>query len=196
MSGYTMTQAEVLYSMPAPVTKNTFTSNAVISAPATTSPVAKIPGGYFQENPNPIGRCLYLQAFGSLGNVSAATFSPGICLNTTAGTISTPAAMPFYSATATTSGITVQWQCQVWFTCTAFGETAGMTLQVNGQWSQSTVAGGTGAGNASGISGQFASTVTGLTPATPYYVEMCAAWGTSSASNTTTIQQMFLFGLN
>lgn len=193
MSGLTMTQTELLYSMPVPVTKNTFTTQAVISALGATAPVAKIPGGYFAENPNPIGRCLYLQAFGSMGNTAAPTFSPAIALDTTAGTALNP--ITIYSATATTSGITVQWNMQAWITCTAFGEAAGMTLQVNGTWGQTTVATG-GAGNASGISGQFGGSLTGLTPATTYYVELFGTWGASSASNTTTIQQMFLFGLN
>lgn len=194
MSGLTMTQAELLYCLPAPVTKNTYAGPAVFSAVAASAPVAKIPGGYFAENPNPIGRSLYLQAFGSIANTAGPNFSPAFCLNTTPGTIGTPAAMPFYSATATTSGVTVQWQCQVWITCTAFGESAGMTLQVNGQWGQSTVASGS-AGNASGIAGQFATSVTGLTPATTYYAELSATW-TSNVANQTILQQMFLFGLN
>jgi hypothetical protein len=193
MSGYTMTTTELLYSMPAPVTKNTYTTQAVISALPGTSPLARIPGGFFQENPNPIGRCLYMQAFGTMGNASAATFCPGISLNVTPGTIVNNAF--FYNpALATTSGITVQWQAQAWFTCTAFAETA-MTIQMNGAWSQTTVASG-GAGNAGSISGQCALSITGLTAATPYYVELNGTWGTSAAANTTTIQQMFLFGLN
>ena len=195
MSFITGTQAELLYSMPAPVTKNTYTSQAVISALAASAPVARIPGGYFSENPNPLGRCLYLQAFGSMGNASAATFNPAVALDTTAGTVSANVVAFYSPALATTSGITVQWQCQVWITCTAFGESAGMTLQVNGQWGQTTVA-SAGAGNAAGISGQCAASFTGLTPATPYFVELCGTWGTSAAANTTTVQQMFLFGLN
>jgi hypothetical protein len=197
MSGITGTQAELLYSMPAPVTKNNFTTPAqVITAVPGTGPLARIPGGFFGENPNPVGRCLYLQAFGTMGNASAATFQPGVALDPTPGTIvASPSSANFYSpALATTSGITVQWQCQVWFTCTAFAETA-MTLQMNGQWGQTTVASG-GIGNAAGISGQCASTITGLTAATAYYVELFATWGTASVSNTTTVQQMFLFGLN
>lgn len=193
MSGLTMTQTELLYSMPTPVTKNTYTTQAVISALAASAPVAKIPGGYFAENPNPIGRCLYLQAFGSIGTTGTPTFSPAIALDTTAGTALNP--ITIYSATTQTSTVIAQWQFQAWITCTAFGESSGMTLQVNGQWGQATVASG-GAGNASGIAGQCATSLTGLTPATTYYVELFGTWGTSNVLNTTTIQQMFLFGLN
>ena len=193
MSFLTGTQAELLYSMPTPVTKNTFTTQAVISAPPGTGPLAKIPGGYFAENPNPVGRSIYMQAFGSMGNASAATFFPAVALDPTPGTVANVTA--FYSPLlATTSGVTVQWQAQVWFTCTAFAETS-FTLQMNGAWSQTTVA-SAGAGNAGSISGQCAASITGLTAATTYYVELCATWGTSAAANSTTIQQMFLWGLN
>lgn len=193
MSGFTMTQTELLYSMAAPVTKNTFTTQACISAPAATAAVAKIPAGYFMENPNPIGRCLYMQAFGLIGTTGTPTFSPAVALDTTPGTALNP--ITIYAATTQTSTIIAQWQFQAWVTCTAFGESAGMTLQVNGQWSQATVASG-GVGNASGISGQCAASLTGLTPATAYYMELFGTWGTSNVLNTTTIQQMFLFGLN
>lgn len=193
MSGLTMTQTELLYSMAVPVTKNTYTTQAVISALAASAPVAKIPGGYFAENPNPLGRCLYLQAFGLIGTTGTPTFSPAFALDTTPGTALNP--ITVYSATTQTSSVIVQFNMQAWITCTAFGESAGMTLQVNGTWGQATVASG-GAGNASGISGQFAASLTGLTPATTYYAELFGTWGTSSVSNTTTIQQMFLFGLN
>jgi len=166
----------------------------VISAVAATAPVARIPGGFFQENPNPIGRSLYCQAFGSITNAATGfTFSPSIGLDTTAGTQAN--AVTVYAATAPTASIVAQWNMQFWLTCTAFGETAGMTLQVNGQWGQTTVASG-GLANASGLGGQFASAVTGLTPATTYYVELFGLWSTSSASCTTVVQQMFLWGLN
>lgn len=195
MSGYTMTQTELLYSQPVPVTKNNFTTQALISAVAATAPVAKIPAGYFQENPNPIGRSLYMQAFGSIGvTTGSPTFSPVVGLDTIPGTLAN--ATTIYSATTpSASAVIAQFQFQLWLTCTAFGESAGMTLQLNGQWSQSTVATG-GAGNASGISSQCAASITGLTPANAYYVELFGTWGTASASNGTVIQQMFLFGLN
>lgn len=192
-----MTQTELLYALAAPVTKNTYTTPAAVIGPlAASAAVPRIPAGYFMENPNPIGRCLYLQAFGTIGvTTGSPTFSPSVGLDTTPGTQAN--AMTIYSATtpAATTLTGAQWQFQLWVTCTAFAESAGMTLQMNGQWSQASVAGG-GAGNTSGISGQCSSTVTGLTPATNYYLELFGTWSASSALNTTTLQQMFLFGLN
>jgi hypothetical protein len=193
MSFTTGTQVELLYSLVVPVVKNTYTTQAVISQLPAVGPLAKIPGGFFAENPNAVGRCLYMQAFGTLGNTAAATFAPGIAVDVTPGTIVSP--VSFYSpALATTSGITVQWQAQAWLTCTAWTETT-MSLELSGAWSQTTVASG-GAGNAGSISGQCAALLTGLNPAVPQYVELLGTWGTSNVLNTTTIQQMFLLGLN
>ena len=197
MSGITGTQAELLYSLPAPVTKNTYTTQAVMSALAASAPVAKIPGGFFQENPNPIGRSLYLKAMGTIANTSAATFSPALALDTTAGTALNP--VTIYTTIAPTASITTLWDLDVWITCTAFGESAGMTLQVNGKWMQTTVASGgalTSSASAGWAPAMFDASVTGLTPATTYYVELFGTWSASSASNTTTLQQAFLFGLN
>jgi hypothetical protein len=193
MSFFTGTQAELLYAMAVPVTKNTFTTQALIGPAAASAPVPKIPAGFFQDNPNPLGRSLYLQAFGSIGTTATPTFAPSLGLDTTPGTIAN--AIAIYSATTQTSSVVAQWNMQAWITCQAFGETGGMTLQVNGTWGQSTVATG-GAANAGALGAQFASTITGLVPTTAYFLELFAAWSASSASNTTTIQQMTLWGLN
>lgn len=195
MSGYTMTQAELLYTLPASVAKNNFTTQALIGPVAATAPVPRIPAGYFMENPNPIGRSLYLQVFGTIGvTTGSPTFAPVVGLDTTPGTLANSTAI-YAATTPSASAVVAQFQFQLWLTCTAFGESAGMTLQLNGQWSQSTVASG-GVGNAAGISSQCAATITGLTPATNYYIELFGTWGAASASNGTVIQQMFLFGLN
>src|ERR1700743_3574583 len=103
MSFLSGTQAELLYSLAAPVTKNTYTTAATIGPLGASAAVPKIPGGYFTENPNPLGRCLYLQAFGSIANTAAATFAPELALNTVAGTIGTPSPISIYSATAPTA---------------------------------------------------------------------------------------------
>jgi hypothetical protein len=193
MSFLTGTQCELMYSLPAAVTKNTYTTQACMSALAASAPVARIPGGFFAEQPNPIGRCLYLKAMGTIATTSAATFSPAIALDTTAGTALNP--ITIYSTVAPTAAVTAQWDLEAWITCTAFGETAGMTLQVNGKWTQASVATG-GALNATGLGASFAGSLTGLTPATPYFAELFGTWSASAAGNTTTLQQMFLFGLN
>src|SRR6266853_6190037 len=135
MSFETGTQAELLYSLPAAVTKNTYTTIAVLSAPAATAPVAKIRGGLLASVPNPVGRAFYLKAFGTIANTAAATFFPSLCFDTTAGTVANNNAL--YGATAPTAALTTLWGMEAWITVQAAGETGGTTLQVNGRWHQS-----------------------------------------------------------
>lgn len=197
MSFLTGTQAELLYSLAVPVTKNNYTTSTLWGPVATTAPVPHIPGGFFSDNPNPLGRALYLQAFGTIGNASAATFAPSLGIDPTAGTLAN--AIAIYSTTATTSGVTCPWNMQAWFTCQAYGDslvtTGGLTLQVNGTWSQAAAVSG-GAAGAGSLSSQFSSTVTGLFPNLPYFLEFFGVWGTAAVANSTTLQQMTLWGLN
>lgn len=193
MSFLTGTQCEVLYSLPSAVTKNTYTTQACMSALAASAPVAKVPGGFFGSVPNPLGRSLYLKAMGTIATTSAATFSPALGLDTTAGTGANLTTI--YSTVAPTAAVTAQWDLEAWITCQAAGETGGLTLQVNGKWVQSSVASG-GALNATGWSAQFAGTLSGLLASTTYYVELFGTWSASAAGNTTTLQQMLLLGLN
>jgi hypothetical protein len=193
VSGITGTQAELLYTLNAPVTKNTYTTIAVLSAPAATTPVAKIAGGFLADNPNPIGRAFLLKAYGSIATTSAATFFPSLCFDTIAGTVANSNAL--YAATAPTTAITTQWAMETWITCTAGGESGGTTFQVNGTWNQSILA-SAGVLSTAAFSQQFAFTVTGLLSSTTYYTELAGTWSASAAGNTTTLQQMFLWGLN
>jgi hypothetical protein len=193
MSFETATQAELLYSLPAAVTKNTYTTIAVLSAPAATAPVAKIRGGLLGSVPSPVGRAFYLKAFGTIANTAAATFFPSLCFDTTAGTVANSNAL--YAATAPTAAVTAQWGMEAWITCQAAGETGGTTFQVNGRWDQSILASASALSTAP-FSQQFAFSVTGLLESTTYYVELAGTWSASSASNTTTLQQEFLLGLN
>jgi hypothetical protein len=193
MSGTTGLQTELLYSLATPVTKNTYTTQALIGPVAASAPVPHIAGGFFSDEPNPLGRSLYLQAFGLIGTTTGPpTFWPELGLDTTPGTLAN--GIPIYASISQTASVIAQWNMQAWITCQAFGETA-MTLQVNGTWSQATVATG-GAANAGALSSQFGATITALVPSTTYYIELFGTWGTSNVLNTTTIQQMTLWGLN
>src|SRR6266487_1204376 len=87
MSFFTGTQAELLYVMPAAVTKNTYTTIAAITGVAGTNTVCSIPGGFLtNENPNPVGRTLLLEIFGTIATTSAATFAANLNINPTVAT--------------------------------------------------------------------------------------------------------------
>ena len=195
MSFITGTQAELLWSMPASVTKNTYTSIAAISGVAGTNPVCNIPAGWLlNNNPNPVSRALYLKAFGTIWITSTPTFILSLGMNNTAGATATPA--PFGIMTAwTVLTNNVVWTAEAWFTCTAYS-TSAVTWQVNGSAVFQNTASG-GALSSATVRQDFDTTFSAsLDPRLTTYVELFGTWSASSASNTTTVKQMFLWGLN
>src|SRR5438477_7826134 len=87
MSFFTGTQTELLYTQNASVTKNTYTTEAAFSGVLGTNSLCKVPAGYFGlDNPYPVGRCLYMVAFGTVATTSAATLAVALGFDPTAGT--------------------------------------------------------------------------------------------------------------
>ena len=193
MSGYSMTQLELLYSLGAPVTKNTYTTEAAFSGVAGTNTVCSLLPGYFlNDNPNPVGRVLKLKAQGTIANTAAATFAVNLGLDVTPGTKVNSTTV--YAASAPTPAVTAVWDMEAEYTCTAFA-TSTMSLQVNGHWTQSATASGAALGSA-GLRSDFQGLLTGIDPRIQLYFELFGTWSASNAANTTTLQQMFLWGGN
>jgi hypothetical protein len=193
VSFLTGTQTESLYSLPAAVTKNTYTTEAVFSALGASAPLPTIPAGYFGSVPNGVGRGLYLRAEGTIATTSAATFAVNLGLDTASGTKANSVGV--MAATAPVAAITAPWHLEAWYTCQAVGTTGGLTLQVNGRWvMEGSATGGTAV--ATSLASGFSGNLTGLLDTTQYFIELFGTWSASAAGNTTTLQQMFLFGLN
>jgi len=193
MSGTNGTQLETLYTLAAAITKNTFTTEAAISGVAGTNTICKIPAGFFQNDvPNPVGRALLMEADGAIGNTAAATFALQLGLDTTAGTKAN--AVVINTAYTPTAAVTAPWALRVKYTCQAFSTTQ-MTLQVNGNIKYESVASG-GAPSTAEQQVGFRGTLTGLSPTADLFIELFGTWSASNAANTTTIDQMMLFGLN
>ncbi len=192
MSFYSGTQAELLYTLPATLTKNTYTTEAAFTGVAGTNTVCSIPAGYFlNDNPNPIGRMLHYKAMGTVGNTAAATFVINLGLDTTAGTKANATAV--MTATAPPVAAGAPWFLDAFFTCTAYASTT-FTLQLTGNFRmESSNAGAAGSGP---LCTGFSASITGLVPTTQYFIELFGTWSASSASNTTTVQQVMLWGLN
>lgn len=194
MSFYTGTQTELLYTLPAAVTKNTFTTQAIIGPLTATTPVPTIPAGYFINPPaSGPGKALLLKAWGTIANTAVATFTPAIGVDPTPGTIAN--GQTIYAATAPTAAVTAVWHYELAITARVVGQTGGMTLELDGRWEQGAAASGAVLGTAN-FSGMHSASVTGLQGALAYSLELLGTWSASSASNTTTLNQMFLFGLN
>lgn len=192
MSFYSGTQAELLYTLNAPVTKNTYTTIAAFSGVAGTNTVCSIPAGWAaNENPNPVGRSLLLEAFGTTATTSAATLAVALNVNPTVATSTNNVSVA--GALAPTAAITCPFSLRAYFTITAF-TTSLMTLQVNGTWRVESIASGgvpTTSSQCSGFTGSWS-----LDPRVTQYVELFGTWSASAAGNTTTLQQMVLWGLN
>lgn len=193
MSFFTGTQSELLYVMPAAVTKNTYTTIAAFSGVAGTNTVCSIPPGFLtNENPNPVGKTLLLEAMGTIATTAAATFAVNLNINPTVATSTGNIAVA--GALAPTAATTCPFHLKAYITCSAFA-TSTATYQINGQWRVESVASGgvpTTAAQSSGFSGSIAS----LDPRVTQYVELFGTWSASAAGNTTTLQQMLLWGLN
>lgn len=195
MSFTTGTQAELLYTLPTAITKNTYTTIAAYTGVAGTNTVCSIPPGLIKGGgsvPNPVGRALMLEAWGTIANTAAATFANAINVNPTAGT--STGNITINTAYTPTASVTAGWSVKAYLTCTAF-LTSTMTLQCNGKVEYMTVASGGAVSVAENVQ-IFNGTFTGLDPRVEQYVELFGTWSASAAGNTTTVQQMFLWGLN
>ncbi len=193
MSFTTGTQAELLYSLGASVTKNTFTTIAAITGVAGTNTLCSIPPGWAtNDSPNPVGRSLMLEIWGTIANTAAATFAANLNVNPTVATSTGNIAVN--TAYTPTTAVTAPWHLKAYFTITAFA-TSTMTLQVNGEQRYESVATG-GAPTTTAQCAGFQGTIASLDPRVQQYVELFGTWSVSNAANTTTVQQMFLWGLN
>lgn len=194
MSFITGTQTELLYSLTSAITKNTYTTQAAFTGVLGTNTVCNIPAGWLNSgtSPNPVGRCLYLTAQGTTATTSAATLAVALGLDPTAGTINQ--SITVAGALAPTAAITCPWRLEAWYTCTAY-LTSTATYQVNGKWEVESVASG-GVPTTSRQAVGFTGTHAGVDPRVINYVEIFGTWSASAAGNTTTVQQMLLFGLN
>jgi hypothetical protein len=195
MSGITGTQMEQLYSLAASITKNTYTTKAAFTGVLGTNTVCKLAGGYFgNDNPNPVGRTLYLVIEGTIATTSAATIALELGFDPTAGTSANPVTV--MAATAPVATFTAPFHFYAWYTCTAF-VTSQMTLQVNGRWAMEGANAG-GAAVSTALATGFQGSISGATmdPRVDNYIELFGTWSASAAGNTTTVHQMDLFGLN
>lgn len=193
MSFYTGTVVEQLYSLSVAVTKNTWTTIAAYTGVAGTNTICSIPAGFFlNNNPNPLGRGLFLDVRGTIQNTAAATFANAININPTVATTTNNIAIN--AAYTPTAAVTAPWRVEAMITCTAF-TTSAMTLQINGDVTYESVASG-GAPTATRQTAGFTGTWTGLDPRVTQYLELFGTWSASSASNQTVVQQLKLFGLN
>jgi hypothetical protein len=193
VSFITGTQCELLYTLTSAITKNTYTTQAAFTGVLGTNTVCTLPPGWLlNDSPNPVGRSLYLKMMGTTATTSAATLAVALGLDPTAGTINQ--SITVAGALAPTASVTCPFTMEAWYTCTAF-LTSTATFQVNGTWRVESVASG-GVPTTSAQCSAFTGTHSGIDPRVANYIEVFGTWSASASGNTTTVQQMFLYGLN
>src|SRR5258708_27729973 len=142
MSFYSGIPSELLYAQGAPVTKNTYTTQAVFSAtPPSGGAVATVPANFLSGSPNGVGRTLLLEASGTIATTSAATFNFVVGWDPTINTLGTTLCTP-WPTLAPTAATTCVWFLHLLIQGQAVGPT-GLSLQTNGLLPMSTVASGT-----------------------------------------------------
>ena len=194
MSFYSGIPSELLYSLPAPVTKNTYTTQAVFSNNATSGgPVAIVQANFFSGNPNGVGRTLLIEASGTMATTAAATFNFVVGWDPTPGTLGTTLATP-WPTLAPTASVTCPWYLRLLIEGQAVGP-SGLSLQTNGWLDVGVVASGTlsTANQKILIAGAL---TTGLVSTAQAAIEFWGTWNASAAGNTTTVQQFIMYGLN
>lgn len=188
-----MTQLELLYNLPTAVTKNTYTTQAPISAIASSSvPRCLIPAGYFTVP----SKSLKVKAAGTITSVAGtATFIFAGGLDATAGTIAgTGGATLFTSPTYTPATTTVfPWNLDLDITCQAVGN-LGTTLQCNGELRVAVVA--TSTFSTAPSSMMFANNLTGVNNEISLFLELFGTWSASNAANSTTLHILKVYGEN
>jgi hypothetical protein len=201
MSFYTGTVKEQLYSLPTTVTKNAYTSQAILTAggPSVTygvgqAPRCIIPANFFGSNPNGVGRTLFGHIAGTMACTSAATIAVVLLWNPTPGTIGTTLATP-WPTLAPTAAVTCEWDFEFWITAAQAGAgTTGLTLQLNGRWQQSVVAAGVLSTAPQWI--MVDTSTASLNAESQAELALAGTWSASNAANTTTVKQFQLFGCN
>lgn len=195
MSFYSGIPSELLYSLAAPVTKNTYTTQAVFSNnPTSGGAVAVVPANFFSGNPNGIGRTLMLDAWGTIATTSAATFNFVVGWDPTVNTLGTTLATP-WPTLAPTAATTCVWHLYMLINATAVGP-SGLTLFPSGYLDMSVVASGTLSTANQKILISPTSGLTGLVSTAQAAIEFWGTWSASNSGNTTTVNSFILAGLN
>lgn len=188
MSGYTLTQPELFYSLPAAVTKNTWTTQAVISSPGGSGTPDRciIPAKYF----NSINKAAHITAMGTIECDSAASFTLAAGLDAAAGTIAGTGGGTLFTSSAlsmSASTTALPFSLELDIVAQAVGHLA-TTLQVNGEIDIH--AGASGTWSTARNSAMISSNVTGIDNEINLWLELFGTW-TVSASTNQTILQLF-----
>lgn len=192
----TGTNVELIYSSVAAGTaKNTFTSEAQINDTAGMGVQAHLPADFWQPTKHSNGQAIRIVAHGILGTTSAPTFTWTV-RSGAAGSTSTAILLGTAATTAATTVSNKGWEFE--------GDVVMETIGAAG--TNSTVRGAGMLTSPAGLASPFAAelwgggaqpgTATTVDTSIVNYINFNAACGTSNASNTITLLQLLVYGLN
>jgi hypothetical protein len=195
MSFLTGTNVELLYANTTPGTaKNTFTSEAQINDTAGMGAQASIPQFFFYSSPTTNGRAIHIEAAGILSTTGSPTFTWTIRLGAQ-GNTTTALVLGTAAVTAGASVTNSPWRLSGDIVCQSPAGTAGANTTVRGigmLWGPSLAS-----PFSAGVFGGAATPGTvSIDTSITNYINFNAACGTSSASNSITVQQLMIYGCN
>ena len=191
MSWTTGTQTEALSA--SYVNGSALASSSTATAIGPTTGAAYLPANFFLPSSG-VGKSLLVKAFGVLSDTATPNLTIGVTANTTQGTYNSSGIFATTGTLAQGSGVTnVPWDLEVLITCASVG--ASGTFLADGMFrvynTATTI-------NTARCSSSSANPNTALTLSTEsaYYVELFATWSAASASNTITVYNVAVLGLN
>jgi hypothetical protein len=195
MSFITGTNTELLYASTAVgIAKNTFTAETALNDEATMGPQVFLPGGFWLPSKASLGRGIKIVARGILSSTATPTYTFSVRLAASEAATSGPVVLGS-AAITTGSGVTNQyWKLEGDVVLETVGTTTG-TATVRGVGE--IISPGT-ANKIDPVYGGSASpgTVATVPLKAPNFVTVNVACSASSASNTITLQQLLIYGLN
>lgn len=200
MSFLTGTNTELIYASTAVgIAKNTFTTETALNDEATMGPQAYLPVGFWLPSKANLGRGIRIVARGIASSTATPTYTFSVRLAATAAATSGPIILGT-AALTTASGIAnVPWTLEGDVVLEAVGTTAG-TATVRGIGVLTSTGYGVAAPTMSSYAvwGSAASpgTVATVSQAVINFITFNVACSASSASNTITLQQLLVYGLN
>lgn len=200
MSFVTGTNCELLYSNTAiGAVKSNFTSEAQINDAASMGTQPVISGFFFQPNASSAGKTIKIVARGIVSSTGTPNFGINARLNTAINTITGPIALgssPIAGPPTVSGASNLAWVFDGDFFLVAPKEPTGANSSILG-------VGNLGGAAFTANGSLFANAATNPTTALAsidigqaYYITISATCSAASASNTITLQQLLVYGLN
>jgi hypothetical protein len=200
MSFITGTNTELIYaSTGVGIAKNTFTAETALNDEATMGPQVYLPAGFWLPTRTAIGRGIHIVARGIVSSTATPTYTFTVRLGASEAATTGPIILGS-AALTTASGISaVPWKLEGDVILEGVGTTTG-TATVRGIGYINTIGYGAAAPTLTGyvVWGGAASpgTVATVPIKAQNFITVNVACSASSASNTITLQQLLVYGLN